>query len=884
MSIVIQLYRELFLHLWGWFGFFGAIVGISAIVSAICFPVYTVVAKIVGRENRLQAAIHPQLAALKARGLAAADFQAAVERLYARYSYHPVMAVRKVLPLFVSIPFLFLTYYMLQGTAELDGVAWLCFADVGKPDGLLRGVNLLPFVMTGCNILTVYATPCFTRKDEAQAWFIALFFLVVLYHANTALMLYWCLNQFFNLCRSVYVDRWAGGRQLVRTLAHAFSPATAGGLLAGFGRLLAAKKELAALVVFSVAALAFARDLLDMSTILLQGTAGPIARGGRRLFQNLLIATAFWHLAAIFVTACNRARPRGLVAKEAGAALGTSAAFGALLACSYLKMAPNGVLYTAGLVVLALTVAWLRRALRGQGLPAAADRRAPVLELVALGAFALGFAAHYVGVNSETLFTAQLPILFGHLLVAAATFALLHWAVFGGLLPPRDIFLDVVAAVLLFLAVPLLDRGTLLTTKYVFVFWLPALLLATTVLRPAYLRARVPCFLFFVLLSAYLLFDGYWTTLHPVDADFARADPAAADLSASPYAGATLARTNNVYLLFFDAYPSETYCELSGVEGHIGPELAARGFTCYAGSFAAERRTVVSMAPFFSPVGPEAGSPNEILAGNNSSLDFLRAHGYETHAFLGAYLVTRLGSNLSRMRGHVFVPPAQNPPPLAHVLYRGIKSGSVVVDAAAFEEEEGQPAVVAGALAELARTGRTNPVLVYSHIDTPAHYPSRGTVLRKGPRKVHAEWREKFALANERIRAYLDAIPDLDDSIVVVASDHGPYALALGRSEFDVGSPLAVLGTYGNLLAIHWPDGYRPVLQDIHILQNAMLEIMIHLTGDASLARFRRTGLIEFPDFLTEDGVIHQGEYAGWDLFDAARDEAAKIDYVHLVN
>jgi len=507
-----------------------------------------------------------------------------------------------------------------------------------------------------------------------------------------------------------------------------------------------------------------------------------------------------------------------------------------------------------------------------------------VLELVALAAFALGFAAHYIGINSETLFTAQLPILFAHLLSAAVAFALLHWFVFRGILSLRDIFLDVVAVSLLFLAIPLIDRGTLLTTKYVFVFWLPALLLATTVLRPAYLRARVPCFIFFVILSAFLVVDGYWTTRHPVDADFARADSAAANLSASAYAGASLAHTNNVYLLFFDAYPSETYCDISGVEGHIGPELAARGFTYYTNSFAAERRTVVNMAPFFSPVGPEPGTPNEIMAGNNSSLDFLRANGYETHVFLGAFLVTRLGSSLNRIRSHLFVPPAQNPPPLAHVLYRGIKSGSVVVEAAAFEDNESQSDIIAGALAEIARTNRAAPTLVYSHIDFPAHYPSRGALVRKGPKKIQAEWKKKFVRANEHIRAYLDAIPDLENSIVLVASDHGSYALTLDRSEFDVGSPLVALGTYGNLLAIHWPADYRPVLQDIHILQNAMLEIMIYLTGDASLARFRRTALIKFPEFLTEDGIIHQGEYAGQNLFDAARIDAEKLDYYNTIN
>lgn len=223
MSFVLGLYRSLFLVLWDTLGFFGAIVGISVIVSIVCFPLYNIVGRYVAIENLYQSVINPKIVTIKGSGLSAADTQAAIERLYSRYNYNPVFAIRKVLPLFISVPFLMLTYYMLAGTPELEGVKWLCFGDLSKPDGMLFGLNLLPFVMTGVNLLTVYATPSFNKKDEIQAWVIALFFLVLLYSANTALMIYWTLNQIFNFIRSLYLDRWSGAKILWRNVRGLFT-------------------------------------------------------------------------------------------------------------------------------------------------------------------------------------------------------------------------------------------------------------------------------------------------------------------------------------------------------------------------------------------------------------------------------------------------------------------------------------------------------------------------------------------------------------------------------------------------------------------------------------------------------------------------------------
>lgn len=224
-EMIISAYRWIFLQMSSVFGLGWSIVLLSCICSALMAPLMRAVAGIVRREADYQSVILPQIAAIKVKYASDMDRHAHIQALYERYGYSPLSAVKKVLPLFVQIPFLLLTYFMLKGTAELSGVEFLFLGNLGGPDAILHlrllpsPINLLPFVMTGVNLITVFATPGFTARDRTQAIAIALLFLVMLYTAPSALLLYWTLNNVITMVRTLLAKNGEGLRLLVmRTL------------------------------------------------------------------------------------------------------------------------------------------------------------------------------------------------------------------------------------------------------------------------------------------------------------------------------------------------------------------------------------------------------------------------------------------------------------------------------------------------------------------------------------------------------------------------------------------------------------------------------------------------------------------------------------------
>ena len=132
-EIVIAGYRWLFLQIADVIGLGWGIVALSFLTSLAMTPLMKAVAGIVRRESEYQSVILPQIAAIKERYGSDMERHGHIQRLYSRYSYSPLSAVKKVLPLFVQIPFLLLTYFMLKGTAQLSGVSFLCLRDLGQP-------------------------------------------------------------------------------------------------------------------------------------------------------------------------------------------------------------------------------------------------------------------------------------------------------------------------------------------------------------------------------------------------------------------------------------------------------------------------------------------------------------------------------------------------------------------------------------------------------------------------------------------------------------------------------------------------------------------------------------------------------------------------------
>ena len=303
--------------------------------------------------------------------------------------------------------------------------------------------------------------------------------------------------------------------------------------------------------------------------------------------------------------------------------------------------------------------------------------------------------------------------------------------------------------------------------------------------------------------------------------------------------------------------------------------LGKRGFVSYD-AYSVGSDTVVSMGNAFNIGGVVQGSVRSSMAGNNVFCDYLRRHGYTTSYVLGGYDMPNRGE---RMPGDFYFPTAREVARPEMVLYpciiRGILSQSAnVFNSYTYDE---WLSVKRGLIESAAPGGQ----FIYAHSEMPSHVTANPT-YRKSPEEERRRYEERIALADRELQADMDILlAKNDDSIIIVASDHGSHlSLPARDSEYDA---FTMLDRVGVQLHVRWPRDYAPCLQ-LKCLQNLFLEIEIYLSGDRSLGRFALPGEtlripapLRAPEGSIVDGIIQRGPDKGSDLFEAARRRADKL-------
>lgn len=180
-------------------GYGYGLVALSFLTTLVLLPLRRMAAAAGERETRMQAILEPQLKAIRAESRGAERHQR-IQRLYRRHGYHPLYSLRASYGLLVQAPLLIAAYYTLMDFAPLESASFWGIADLSRPDGLLPGgVNLLPLAMTGVNLAVIFADAGADRRGRVQAVAIAAVFLLLLYAAPAALLVYWTCNNAFNL-------------------------------------------------------------------------------------------------------------------------------------------------------------------------------------------------------------------------------------------------------------------------------------------------------------------------------------------------------------------------------------------------------------------------------------------------------------------------------------------------------------------------------------------------------------------------------------------------------------------------------------------------------------------------------------------------------------
>ena len=115
--------------------------------------------------------------------------------MHEKYNYYPFYKLIDILPFLIQIPFLLSVYFSILKFEPFQNLSFLFINDLGSPDGILNGFNLLPFIMFLINLLIIkLGNKSILLKDLL----FPILFLILLYGMPSALIIYWTLSLILN--------------------------------------------------------------------------------------------------------------------------------------------------------------------------------------------------------------------------------------------------------------------------------------------------------------------------------------------------------------------------------------------------------------------------------------------------------------------------------------------------------------------------------------------------------------------------------------------------------------------------------------------------------------------------------------------------------------
>jgi membrane protein insertase Oxa1/YidC/SpoIIIJ len=311
---IIFLLRFLFTEFYHFTQNYGvSLILMSFSVTLITTPLYYLAEHWRRIEMRVQGKMSRELASIRAHYEGQKRFYL-TRNVHRLHGYSPLLSIRASFGLLVQIPFFFAAYLYLSHFEGYAGVGFLFLEDLGRPDGLLGVVNVLPIVMTLINIASAFAyTRSFSLKGNGSLLFMSLLFLVLLYDQPSALLVYWTMNNVFSLLKNIFFpaprdkreEPQAAGQlgpiaralESIRTLYD--GSIVKPGLIAGFALIVSGQNwwiiryaESYKYCIVATFTLAF---VLSISALVLHLRTPRVPRNGRRIVFLVL----FWAIFAV---------------------------------------------------------------------------------------------------------------------------------------------------------------------------------------------------------------------------------------------------------------------------------------------------------------------------------------------------------------------------------------------------------------------------------------------------------------------------------------------------------------------------------------------------------------------------------------------------------
>lgn len=197
---LMRIYEAMYSFLPPTIGEGGSIVFFSLLLNLLLMPVYAQMERKSRAGRELRARVATEVARMK-RHFRGRELYYYIRAVHRQYGYRPISHLLGSSDLLVQVLVFATVYHFLSGLETLQGARFGPLSDLSRPDGLMFGFNLMPFIMTAINAAAVFAYVD-DKSRRLQALALAMLFLVLLYASPAGLVLYWTMNNLFSLIRA----------------------------------------------------------------------------------------------------------------------------------------------------------------------------------------------------------------------------------------------------------------------------------------------------------------------------------------------------------------------------------------------------------------------------------------------------------------------------------------------------------------------------------------------------------------------------------------------------------------------------------------------------------------------------------------------------------
>ncbi len=782
---------------------------LSIITSILMFSLKSFFKKFPEREIQIQAVLQPQIDKINKETTGVEKHQR-ISNLYKRYSYHPILALRAAIPIFIQLPFLFAAYYILNNYEAFKGISFLGIKDLSRPDLLLShsgiisfSISLLPVLMTTINICSAFLIPKINKKSRNQSIVIALFLFVLLYKSSSALLIYWTVNNIIFALGAIYL-RLNYNKSINYNYQNTLSIKYNYNKVINF----ISKKKVRGLLRIYFALLVlyviFSIELTGMSLILMPSN----------LYFFLFITISFLILSAITVIENHTS-----------------------------KQTITTLIYLLVLILPLIIMFCLKNYYY--------DRTIYLKYYLYVTAWVYFFtgliSSKHKSINSvkNINYKSAISVVFMFSLSPAIYLARMNPDYLSGVFYLIFFAIFAIFALIVYSFVRYIANGQFLNIRVAMIASLFAFLLTSLPIIRAYYAGNNTNFIDFslILLATFFLtikiktkkqfnvvriFGLSLIIVLSISLIFIPSETLnkSIEVSSNNKLEISFSGSNSIYLLVYDGSMNERTYDILNIETNTIKSLFTKfGFKWYKDTYSLGSTSLESMGGVLSISNANLFSSShlrDIYAGNSKVNRVFNSNGYKTYKILNNYLTGSINDNTRKLVEEYY--PSKEKKIISEldffiVLLRGIFQGELKFDTEGIVGDHTIERIQAKKRELTLKDGEKK--FVVNHINFPGHTGNSGSINEREKRR----WMERLKMSYKLMQEDFENITKNDPQAIIIAiGDHGPQLTGDGTglknwNREDITTDL-IWDRIGTMIAIRWPDKEKASKFDQNLVLN----------------------------------------------------------------